>query len=505
VSLSQGVQASQASRTREERPGLSPAVLAIVAAVGVLVVLAALYRTTQNTVWLEINGRRVAYRTHESTAAGVMRELALDLTGEDLVEMPSSSELLEGEPIRIAVARPVTMVHDGAASSGLTHARRVIEAMSDLGVTVLPEDRYYMMNEPCDLYGELPISQSSGRRSPQEVVAGQRSPVILSVRRAVPLTVNDGGVTYSFRTVACTVGEALHGRGLTIYAGDQVVPPLSTPVTPGLNVLLERATPVVLDVGGRPEALRTHARTVGDLLAAEQVHLDQDDYVVPDPAQPLIDALTVRVVRVSDQRFVEEVPVPYEIVEVPDANLEIDQRQVTVWGCEGAVRQSYLVRYENGEEILRILEDEWLEREPQDRQIHYGTKIVLRELATPYGTFTYWRVLRMLATSYNAPTAGTPLDAPYYGYTFLGWKAAKGVIAVDPRVIGLGQRMYVPGYGPGTAADTGGAIKWRRIDLCYDDDNLVLWHKWVDTYLLSPVPPRGEILWQVPNWPVEKG
>jgi len=62
----------------------------------------------------------------------------------------------------------------------------------------------------------------------------------------------------------------------------------------------------------------------------------------------------------------------------------------------------------------------------------------------------------------------------------------------------------VPGYGPAIAADTGSAILWRRIDLCYDLDNLVLWHKWVDVYLLDPIPSRDQILWQVPNTPVEK-
>ena len=43
----------------------------------------------------------------------------------------------------------------------------------------------------------------------------------------------------------------------------------------------------------------------------------------------------------------------------------------------------------------------------------------------------------------------------------------KGVVAVDPKLIPLGTKMHVPGYGPGLAADVGYAIKGRIIDLWF--------------------------------------
>jgi 3D (Asp-Asp-Asp) domain-containing protein len=53
------------------------------------------------------------------------------------------------------------------------------------------------------------------------------------------------------------------------------------------------------------------------------------------------------------------------------------------------------------------------------------------------------------------------------GTTATGIPVGWGVVAVDPSVIPLGTRMYIPGYGEGVAADTGGAVHGRIIDLWF--------------------------------------
>ena len=64
------------------------------------------------------------------------------------------------------------------------------------------------------------------------------------------------------------------------------------------------------------------------------------------------------------------------------------------------------------------------------------------------------RQLVVSATCYDLP-----------GSTATGMPVGQGVVAVDPSVIPLGTRMYVPGYGNGVAADVGGGIRGRVIDL----------------------------------------
>lgn len=75
------------------------------------------------------------------------------------------------------------------------------------------------------------------------------------------------------------------------------------------------------------------------------------------------------------------------------------------------------------------------------------------------------RTLTMLATAYDPCYE---CNYPYYGQpSYIGLPLAKGIIAVDPRVIPMGTRLYVEGYGEGIAADQGGAIKGNHIDLCF--------------------------------------
>jgi 3D (Asp-Asp-Asp) domain-containing protein/peptidoglycan hydrolase CwlO-like protein len=51
------------------------------------------------------------------------------------------------------------------------------------------------------------------------------------------------------------------------------------------------------------------------------------------------------------------------------------------------------------------------------------------------------------------------------GTTATGIPVAPGVVAVDPAYIPLGTRMYIPGYGEGVAADTGGAVVGWFVDM----------------------------------------
>jgi 3D (Asp-Asp-Asp) domain-containing protein len=80
--------------------------------------------------------------------------------------------------------------------------------------------------------------------------------------------------------------------------------------------------------------------------------------------------------------------------------------------------------------------------------------------------------VEVIATGYTAgveSTGKTP-DHPEYGITYSGVKVRRDIfstIAADRKVFPIGTVLHIPGYGYGVVADTGSAIKGKKIDLFY--------------------------------------
>ena len=154
----------------------------------------------------------------------------------------------------------------------------------------------------------------------------------------------------------------------------------------------------------------------------------------------------------------------------------------------GILRRRFRIVYQDGVQIEEVFVEEWVEQEPVNQVIGYGTRINTATIDTPEGPREYWRVVRMRATAYTAASSGKAPDHPTYGITASGVPAGTGVVAVDPNVVPFRSEVFVPGYGIGFVGDTGGGVKGRWIDLGYDEDELVAWNGYADVYYLTPIP-----------------
>jgi len=457
------------------------------------------YVGTLKRVNLTVNGHLLTVWTHQKTLRGLIEEAGLQLRDEDIVIPDIDSPLSDILSVTILIARPVTIEVDGRWIEAYSHSGTALGLLQEVGFPLRPHDRVTVNGQPQDPGAPLPAVATLTNLNTLH-----QTSLHLTVRRAIPFHLNDGGVPSVLYSTGATLEQALRENEVPLYQADIIHPALDTPLAPGLRTSIQRSKAVSIKVDGRTLHTRTQHKTVADVLEQEGVVLRGKDYTNPPVEARIRNDLAINVIRVLEEELIEEEVIPFETVWRGNSDLEIDQRRVSQRGEEGVFKRRIKIVYENGEEISRMVEDEWVDREPTEQVISYGTRIVMRDLDTPEGTIRYWRKIRALATSYSAATSGKDRNHPTYGVTFVGWQARKGVIAVDPHVITLKSKLYVPDYGVGVAGDTGGLIKGMHIDLGYDEDNLKLWYKWVDVYLLAPPPPRDQIRWVLPGYPRER-
>lgn len=219
---------------------------------------------------------------------------------------------------------------------------------------------------------------------------------------------------------------------------------------------------VKLQVGGQDQGtFETTKATVKEVLEEKQIALTEWDEVNLPLDQRITDGTTIIVDRI-EQRLQKKVEIiPFETKEEKDNKIAEGEKKIEQEGKVGKKIYQVLMLYKNGEPVLKdgepVVEEKLVETiKPVHKIVKIGTN---KELAKKEDV--------------NLATAGT-LTVQATGYTHTGNRTAtgtwpkRGTIAVDPRVIPLGTRIYVPGYGYGIAEDTGGAVKGRIIDLFFE-------------------------------------
>jgi 3D (Asp-Asp-Asp) domain-containing protein len=231
------------------------------------------------------------------------------------------------------------------------------------------------------------------------------------------------------------------------------------------------------------------AATVGEALSAAGLAAQGLDYSQPPLESPLPVDGQIRLVRVDESIQLEQKLLPFETFYQPVADLDVDAQQILQAGESGVIAQRIYVRAEDGMEVSRKVDSQWMARETKPRIIGYGTKVAKRNLDPPEGQITYWRSLTMYATSYSPCRLGKPNYC--HETTATGAILQKGLVAVTRANFAIygNTQVYIPSYGFATVADIGAGIPGKEwIDLGYSDKDWVQWGQNVTVYFLWPPP-----------------
>ena len=315
------------------------------------------------------------------------------------------------------------------------------------------------------------------------------------------LTANAGGPTKSVTLVVNGHAESVQTRALTVddvlleehiarAPDDALDVDPGAAVSDGETITYRAATTLTLVIDGVPQTIHSTADTVGTLLAQKNVAFDAHDKVVPAAATPLAADETVSVEHVSSWIEHRRKAFAPPVHDVASFALGLGATKTVAKGLPGIRETSYLVMRNatnrTAPPIRTILASRVIRpSRPTIVEAGIGRYAALANLAMTgfNGTVKLARAaLAMVATAYSGNCSGCS------GVTKLGTPAGHGIVAVDPQVIPLGSRLYIPGYGKAIAGDTGGAIHGNRIDLGFnsDGDAMQFGRRDVTVFVLHP-------------------
>lgn len=238
-----------------------------------------------------------------------------------------------------------------------------------------------------------------------------------------------------------------------------------------IQVIRAKEFTVVRD--GKEELLRSSKETVGEALKSLGISFKKSR-IYPKADKELQSGMRVYVLNKGEELHFDEAEVDIPVKYIEDYSRNFGENLVKDGGKPGKSKViSKKVANADGTHSFTELGREILQ-EPESKVVLKGMAMSVK---TPDGYKRYKKKIIAEASAYVA--TGNPTAVGIYPYV--------GIVAVDPRVIPLYTKMYIPGYGIAMAGDTGSYIIGNRIDLFYDDYNAAIHfgRRNVEVYILE--------------------
>ncbi len=272
--------------------------------------------------------------------------------------------MVGGQTIGATDTRVVQLYIDGQSRVVPTRADTVADLLERLNITVAEKD----IIEP-SLTAEITDDNFQ-----------------INVYKARPVLVEDNGIKVVTLTAEPSPRAAVKAAGVEVFPEDiverQPLPELSPSdiIKEGgieERIVIDRATPVSLNIYGTVVKVRTHATTVEDLLKEKNIEVKEDDSLEPGPSTLLTNDVSVSLARVGTklESVEEEIPLPLEYID--DPNMARGIENVKTEGRAGQKVVTYEIILENDIEVGRTAISEVIAIEPVTQVVVRGTKFIV--------------------------------------------------------------------------------------------------------------------------------
>lgn len=183
--------------------------------------------------------------------------------------------------------------------------------------------------------------------------------------------------TFRFSSDADSIPAAFAEQQVAYYPEDEIVAYPHPSLGIGGVITVRRALPVTIVDGKKSYVVRTWESDVKNLLTEKNVELGTEDQLSLAPTTTLVSGATVKITRVAITSVTVNQPIPYGTVKKNDPTLDQGKTKVTKAGIKGQKQLTYEVRREDGAEVARKLIDTKITKAAEDEQVLVGTKPVI--------------------------------------------------------------------------------------------------------------------------------
>lgn len=239
------------------------------------------------------------------------------------------------KPVAKAGERLVNIYDRGVEKTIVTKARTVREALKLAKISI--DERQDVVEPGLD----------------SEMVAEKYN---VNIFRARPITIVDGNKRLKITTAEQTPALIAKAAGLEVFTEDK------TTLDKGDNIVVdgadtvmkvERASVVNFVLYGKESVVRTHAKTVGELLKDKNITLQKDDTLSVDRSARIVPGMKIELWRNGKQTVTVEEDVKFQTEKVQDANRDLGYREVKQAGENGKKNVTYEIEMKNGVEVSR--------------------------------------------------------------------------------------------------------------------------------------------------------
>lgn len=286
--------------------------------------------------------------------------------------------------------------------------------------------------------------------------------------------IRDGERVVTYTTFATDPARVLGQAGMDLGENDTY----TTEAVEGAEAItVQRVQNITIKYHGQTTKTTSFGETAGELLLRLNLDVSGEDVVSHGMDEETYDGMVLRIDRIVTVSETYASTIPHEVCRCSDASLPEGMEEVLIEGVDGELLCTAEVTYINGEEAGRVITGETVTRAPVTEIIGVGSgEAAAASEAAPvigdgYITLPTGEVLPYTGTATIRATAYTHTDKGCDMITSTGTVVRRGTVAVDPRYIPYGTRMFIAAsdgsyiYGIAVAEDCGGDIKGDRMDL----------------------------------------